>query len=122
MTENSPTPMMADRAMPAAIVRSAKCRSGTMGSDTRSSMAKNAANPIAATTKATTAADAAAGSPIHVTASTRRDEREREGDRAGDVEAPPGAGFDVRHRERGRGRARRGRTGMLIQNTHRQPQ
>ncbi len=93
--------MIADRATPAAIVRSAKNRSGTIGSDTRSSMAKKAAKPIAETTKATTAADAAAGIADPRDGEHERDERDREGDRAGEVEAPPGAGLDVRDREQG---------------------
>ena len=40
--------MIADSATPAAIVRLAKNRSGTMGSATRSSIAKNAAKAMAA--------------------------------------------------------------------------
>ena len=46
VTEKSPMPMIADSAMPAAIVRSAKSRRGTIGSGTRSSITKNAAKPM----------------------------------------------------------------------------
>ena len=121
VTEKSPMPMIAERATPAAIVRSAKNRSGTIGSVTRSSMAKKAAKPIAETTKATTAADAAAGSPTHVTASTSATNASVK------AIAPPRS---KRRRAPGSmcGIANRARpsaarpNGMLIQNTQGQPQ
>ena len=43
--EKSPTPMIADKAVPAAMVRLAKKWSGTMGSGARRSMKKKATNP-----------------------------------------------------------------------------
>ena len=121
MTEKSPMPMIAERAMPAAIVRSAKRRRGTMGSVTRYSITKNAANPMAAIVKATTAASAAAGSPTQVTASTRAT-------MASVKVIAPARSKRRRMPTSTCGTAKTARpsaaspNGMLIQNTHGQPQ
>ena len=100
-TENRPTPMTVDSTTQTRIVRSAKWRSGTSGSLTRSSIAMNAAIPTIAMSAAIITADAGRAASGARPAG-RQDERgdgDPEHDRSGEVESAAGASRDVRNRD-----------------------
>jgi hypothetical protein len=118
--EKRPTPMIAESAVPAAMVRLVKKCSGTMGSGARLSMRKKATKAAALTANAAAAPELR--SAAHVAASTRATRA------AVKIAAPAtskclGAGPGSRCGTAVTARLRAAApTGMLIQKTHCQPQ
>ena len=108
--------------MPRRIVRLANQRSGTSGSGARSSIAMKAANEDRRDDEGDDGRRGAPPrSPTQVTASTSAATATLKRDGAGDVELPPLASGSMCGTATTASASAMRPTGMLIQNTHRQP-